>query len=290
MENKSFKEKQSRFREELSETYYRTKNDIDVPSFSSRDMREKRYTAKKGTVNKAKNRRKLNWKGKLAIAAAVGTITVGAIYTTNDIKESQNPPITVEQALKSGKSLNDLGINESIKNKINEIQKKVQNKEITNSELIELAPQIEALQFEVIKGKLSDKLKVEYNNIKLKINEDPKNGISGVTIKTKSNAIDEKIYRNKEFLSNGLTMSDDIVDFIYDIGDIQKLEKKIESKDIDRNKIINTYKDKIKNINEFATGEMSVDKEGNIEFKKTRVKDLEKENSKSDEGFEPGDE
>ena len=83
-----------------------------------------------------------------------------------DYRDSKNT-ITLEQALDNGKTLDDLGIDEDIQYRIENIEEKLADENLKNEEIIELSSKIESLQMDVIKSKLSEVLNVSPSDIKL---------------------------------------------------------------------------------------------------------------------------
>ena len=238
------------------------------------------YTASKGTMKKAK--RKVNWKNTCKLIGEIGLaglLAFGGYKACQEYNEykSQNTPITLEQAMKNGESLDELGIDKKIEKEIEDINNLLNKDEITNNEIIELSAKINNLQFDTIKTKLSNTLGVDEEDIK--VFTDIVN--NGETTEERIEIKGGKIYTNKDFFKNSDTMTEDISNFIKDIGKIQGLMGDIQNKNMDRRECLKKYKQVMKNLDNFAAGKMTIDDKGNISMDYTKVSELDKEETKA---------
>lgn len=253
-----------------------------IAEFMTKESKKQKetYTASKGTMKKAK--RKVNWKNTCKLIGEIGLaglLAFGGYKACQEYNEykSQNTPITLEQAMKNGESLDELGIDKKIEKEIEDINNLLNKDEITNNEIIELSAKINNLQFDTIKTKLSNTLGVDEEDIK--VFTDIVN--NGETTEERIEIKGGKIYTNKEFFKNSDTMTEDISNFIKDIGKIQGLMGDIQNKNMDRRECLKKYKQVMKNLDNFAAGKMTIDDKGNISMDYTKVSELDKEETKA---------
>lgn len=133
--------------------------EIKVPNTKRNELPQERYKIRKIERQKQIRRR-------LGIAALSGLLAFGGLQKYMDYRDSKNT-ITIEQALENGKTLDELGIDEDIKSRIENIEEKLADENLKNEEIIELSSKIESLQMDVIKSKLSKVLNVLPSDIKL---------------------------------------------------------------------------------------------------------------------------
>ena len=133
--------------------------EIKVPDIKRNELPCERYKIRK--IERQKQIRK-----RLGIAALAGLLAFGSLRAYMDYRDSKNT-ITLEQALDNGKTLDDLGIDEDIQYRIENIEEKLADENLKNEEIIELSSKIESLQMDVIKSKLSEVLNVSPSDIKL---------------------------------------------------------------------------------------------------------------------------
>ena len=253
-----------------------------IAEFMTKESKKQKetYTASKGTMKKAK--RKVNWKNTCKLIGEIGLaglLAFGGYKACQEYNEykSQNTPITLEQAMKNGESLDELGIDKKIEKEIEDINNLLNKDEITNNEIIELSAKINNLQFDTIKTKLSNTLGVDEEDIK--VFTDIIN--NGETTEERIEIKGGKIYTNKDFFKNSDTMTEDISNFIKDIGKIQGLMGDIQNKNMDRRECLKKYKQVMKNLDNFAAGKMTIDDKGNISMDYTKVSELDKEETKA---------
>ncbi len=91
----------------------------------------------------------------------------------------------------------------------------------------------------------------------------------------------KKVYTNRGGSEN--TISEEISDYIIQIANMKDKNKYIQFSDINRNDLINYYKDSILKTEQFAAMQMDKDEQGNIYMKVTKVGELNQENSASEE-------
>lgn len=243
--------------------------------------RQERYKSKKSNrqklIKKQKRQAIKKLKNKVIAYGLIGIMAFGGFKAYNEYKDSKNT-LTLEQALENGENLENLRINQEIANKIEELNTAI-NGDLTNEEIIKLAPEITNLQFEVAKTKVADTFNVDIDDVKLYSaakGEDEKACI----------CIEGKRYY-EETLSNKVfgvkTVSSDMADYVDAIAKMQEIEKQVLTGNINRDNLIEIYKETIEETSKFAAGKMEKDKNGNLIIEKTRVSELEEAKAKEKE-------
>ena len=261
-----YKSRSKQFRE----SYAVNMDELAVPKCMERGNRQERYTAPRGTVKRANKKPKRKLKKLLKRGLAIGTaclIAFGGYKAYSEYKDSQNT-LTLEQALENGETLDKLGIDRPIEEKLSKLEEIMQS-DLTNQELIELSDEMVDLQFDTIKTKLSNTLGIEEKDIKLYPREDEN---EGARVDIKGN-----IYTEKGIIEFENTISSDIANYIDEIGNMQTLQTKLEGGNFDRSDVIKAYTSVLKETSKFAAAEMKVDEKGNITLDKIRVSSLEKD-------------
>lgn len=223
--------------------------------------------------NKIRLRKPVRRIGKIALVLFIASGGYKAYNAYNE-NQKENTPITLTQALENGESLESLEIDNSIKNELEDIKEELGKEDISNSDIMKLAPKINELQFDTIKTKLANTLGEEESDITLHTGV-ASEGKTKESVEVKGG---EK-YTNKEFLKNENTISSEIANYIKEIGDMQDIMKELQEGDFERENILSKYKKLVKSTDQMAASKITVDKKGNIAVEYTRVKDL-KENDK----------
>lgn len=233
---------------------------------------QQRFTSKDNLREKSKQQRKQRVKKirlTLASITLAGLVGLGALgYKGVQNYQYQNSPITLAGALELGNTTEELGISQETAKQIEDLKLKLKYTnpdELLDEQITVLASQVESLQFDVIKSKISDKLEIKQEEIKLHPS-DPKNDTSAYIYDEKN----EKLYSAPQvFQKTGL--ADNIGNLINELGSIQYIadgNSKESNKDI--------YKDLISavnNIDQFAGAEISVN-DGKITVNYTKIKEL----------------
>ena len=222
----------------------------------SRDVKRRiRRSRKKAKLPKAVK--------KLLTAGLIGVMVFGGVKQYQEYKEQQNSRPSLEDVLDDNITLEKLGLDENIEDKIQEMkQKDIDN--LPNSELIKLPEEINELQLDIIKSKFSNMLETGEENIKVKqsmpnrveIYEDGKLD----TVFTEQDKIDEIL--TKIGIKDEKQISTEIGKYIYEIANMQRIMEVITNGDIDREAIIKACKKSIENADKFSAREMI--KDGNL--------------------------
>lgn len=242
--------------------------------FPVNDNRNKSRNNKNKKIIRPKQKRKRNYKGKIALigtlAAAIAGVAGYAIGTSN-----QTPTITSTTAVYTmGESPEELGINDEMFNKIQNIKSQLQNGDISNSDLISIAPDLYNLSLDVTQNKISKLFGVDPDDIKLNI----QGGETGNKSQT-LNVYDKgkkQTYYNKELGRTRSSMPKEISDLIIRINDMKNVMLDIQNSNLDRTKILSIYKDTIDKIDKFVPMELSFDEDSNIIANSINSKDIAK--------------
>lgn len=271
---------------------------VDVPSFMTRrqetseaQMRQQRFTASKedaAKMRKPTKNRKMKPRVKRIIGAVgavvlTSSIVLGGVGLHNsyaDYKQGNNP-ITLEQALENGQDLEALGMTEELQEKLEELQERMADENITNKEIIEIAPEINDLQFAILKTKIADKLEEseEFKGIRP--------GALTVEPEAHSNSNGErtqnaKIKMNKEVIFSGDEISDDIKDMILNTEKMRINVGNVNNESFNKDKYVKVFQGYLTDLEQFAAKEIKVEKDEktgelkSISTQETKVKDLAK--------------
>lgn len=193
----------------------------------------------------------------IVAAMAAGTIVIGGQMNNKE----QSNPITMEQALQSGASLEELAITPEMQSEIEEIQDRLNSSDIENisdSELRKLGLEIDNLQLnEIFKSKVGNALGVEPEQIEVSYR-----GASGpdesdsqekftITVKGEEGA-ELSTY-------TGNNIPEGMKDYIRNIGDVQSAIAKIDNGNFDKDSVLNTYKTAMDETSRFAAGKVKYD-------------------------------
>ena len=266
-------------RKEFIERYRADKNTIDsTVKISTEQARKQKKIVNKGKrkkkhkisrdvkrrIRRSRKKAKLpKAVKKLLTAGLIGVMVFGGVKQYQEYKEQQNSRPSLEDVLDDNITLEKLGLDENIEDKIQEMkQKDIDN--LPNSELIKLPEEINELQLDIIKSKFSNMLETGEENIKVKqsmpnrveIYEDGKLD----TVFTEQDKIDEIL--TKIGIKDEKQISTEIGKYIYEIANMQRIMEVITNGDIDREAIIKACKKSIENADKFSAREMI--KDGNL--------------------------
>lgn len=274
---------------------------VDVPSFMTRrqesreaQMRQQRFTASKedaAKMRKPTKNRKMKPKVKKIIGAVgavvlTSTLVLGGIGAHNSYAgyKQGNEPITLEQALENGQDLESLGMTEELQEKLEELQERMADENITNKEIIEIAPEINDLQFAILKTKIADKLEEseEFKGIRLgALTVEPEaysNSNGERTQNARIIAYEDTI--NEETIFSGDEISDDIKDMILNTEKMRINVGNVNNESFNKDKYVKAFQGYLTNLEQFAAKEIKVEKDEktgelkSISTQETKVKDL----------------
>ena len=249
-------------------------------------------TGKKTVINKPKVQQKQKFTGSrkkmiggLVAAIAAGTLAIG-IGANNAYQNSrpENQPITISQAIQSGDTAKSLGINEQDLQTLQNYQEALQNDDISNQELLDIATNIDGLQLNIIKSKVGNLLGVSPEKVKISATVNNPEELHE-TIKVTDEDYRTTIYSSRDLLDNVLggsnKISREMSEYIRGIADMQDFAYGIQAENFDRDEVIDRSQEELEKTSQFAAGEMQIDDRGNISIDMTKVKDI--NNEKDDE-------
>lgn len=263
-----------RYLRDSNKLSWKDRNDVIEAIEQSIKRQEAKKEKSKRKLKRSKQQKKAIFTGKLKrriMALGLSAVALLGGYGLYSQYQQQNEPITLEQALENGENLDSLGIDNNILLEMQDIEKMLEKGNLTNEEIISLAPRISGLQFDMVKTKLSNILGVPENEIKL-YTRPIEEGKTRETIKTSNG-----MYTNKDIFTYKNTIPSELSNYIKeDIGEMQDVMKKIQDGNINREEILEQYGEMIKNTSQLAASQMNVDEKGNITVEYTKVADLNK--------------
>ncbi len=225
-----------------------------------------------------------NMKGKifatLGLAAAL-MIGIGG-YTAYSMN-SNSQQVTLEEAIKSGKSVEDLGIDADTLTRIQNLETRLNATDIDVIELISIGKELEDLQLDVLKSKLAAEADVRKGDIKTEQQPAP----------TEDEDTREVILIGEDGVSDWSTLfergfSVEIEEYIKTIVNTQANNYYIEQGEFDKDAVINRFQNTLEKTSQFAAGDIDVEKDENgkitkINYTKTTVQDLKQQNIEHDD-------
>lgn len=214
-------------------------------------------------------------KGITAIGASALVLLSGGKAIANYV-DGQNTA-SLDDMLKHGETLKELGINEEIKTELDQIRQELsESGDLSNAELQKLSTKVSKLQENVLKTKLSSALNTD--NIIISYETDKDLGIT-----TQIKAGDEKyVSESVQTIFNGeQTMGQEIKDYIYNQNEVEDLAQSMTKEDINRGEIINRLNQAVNEIDKFAAGELELEENGDITLSYVRQSELNQENKEN---------
>lgn len=181
----------------------------------------------------------------------------------------------LNNAISSGETLETLGINGDIQANLQDLQQKMMSGNLTNQEIIQMAPRINNLCFDVSKSKLSNALGVREEGISFE--ENFEDGITRPKIVVET-AYSKDVYHEESILNKN-TFPKEISKEIEDIKAIQKIIQEVQNGNFNRDYVLNKYATILQDTENLAAsplklenGKIIVNEKGSQE-KETQEKD-----------------
>lgn len=181
----------------------------------------------------------------------------------------------LNNAISSGETLETLGINGDIQANLQDLQQKMMSGNLTNQEIIQMAPRINNLCFDVSKSKLSNALGVREEGISFE--ENFEDGITRPKIVVET-AYSKDVYHEESILNKN-TFPKEISKEIEDIKAIQKIIQEVQNGNFNRDYVLNKYATILQDTENLAAsplklenGKIIVNEKGSQE-KETQGKD-----------------
>ena len=251
-----------------------------------------RYTAKKGTARRAKERKKkTRLKLKVASLILAAGIGLGGITVTGSLNKEPEPTITQIQEM--GVSEENLGLEQDTLEMMErydeyfaDFNPKTAN--LTDNAVIEMIEDIRTLNFNVIKDKMADLRGVEREDVKLYYSFDKGDGNYYAIVK-----INEDQYGKRETYNNdygvlfGLGKEDtiprEIVNLIVQTGSYESIVNDLKADYITKVNAIKELEKLYRKISDIAVKDFSMDDKGNIELTDYETRENETDKNKTAE-------
>lgn len=253
---------------------------------------QERYTAKKGTARRAKERKKkprLNLKiASLILAAGIG---LGGITVTGSLNKEPEPTVTQMQEM--GVSEADLGLEQDTLEMMERYDEYFENFDpkttnLTDNDVIEMIEDIRTLNFNVIKDKMADLRGVERGDVKLYYNFNKGDGGYYTAVKINEDQYSKReIYNNDYGVLFGLgkedTIPQEIADLIVQIGSYESIVDDLKADHITKANAIRELEKLYRKISDIAVKDFSMDDKGNVELTDYEAKENKNEKDKTTE-------
>ena len=201
---------------------------------------------------------------KITSLLASGLVVFSVARPLIEYIDSKNV-VSLDEALKYGETtLEELGITEEIKDELDYIKETLKKvKDLSNSQLQELAIRINKLQGKVLRSKVADAFNVNPEEVRTRIRYDNTKQVD---------IIGEQ--ENEEYKSFDVDENFEI--YIYYEDFFKDLVKSMPYKDFDRLEIKSRLEEITTRIDEFAAGKIIISNEGELIWKGTRQSEIEK--------------
>lgn len=227
------------------------------------DPNEK-YIIKRDKVRMEQARRREHLsklKRRIAVILFAGGVAFGSIAGYNAYKEAKDKNITQEE-----ETIESLGLNQELMDRMEDINERLNNDNISDTELMKLAEEVNNLQFDVTKAKLAHTLNVQADDIKL------------YSIPVENGVVERVQVTGKEMYSKATTnqisygtpkaphntISHDIANQIHDIAEMKRTVGDLKWGKWDRKELIERCQTSMNETEKFALIQMKVDKDNNI--------------------------
>ncbi len=224
---------------------------------------------KKRVLKKAASKKKMTFKGKataIGLAALITVGGIGALRAYTGYKENSRP-ITLEQALKIGKTSNGLNIDEDTLETIQDLDTRLQSSNIDVEELIEIGEDLEALQLDIVKSKIAEEAGISQENVKVYSKIADRNDPTVETIDIEREYSTDKIPEH--------IIPKQVEKYIATIANTQVNNNNVRSGEFNKEKVINRYQKTLETTSEFAAGNLTIEFKEEDGEKTEEVKDME---------------
>ena len=186
----------------------------------------------------------------LSAIAAVSGVTYAM---AKNFKPQENK--TLNNAIASGETLETLGIDGDIQANLNDLQEKMIAGNLTNQEIIQMAPQINNLCFDVSKSKLSNALGVKEQGISFE--EKFEDGIIRPKIIVKT-GYSTDIYQEEGILNKN-TFPKEISTEIKNMKTIQSIIQEVQNGNFNRDYVLKKYAEILQDTENLAASPLKLE-------------------------------
>ena len=248
------------------------KNNINQENVS----KQERYTCKTRKLSKRQKQAK-RMRKKISAFLTIGLLAFGS-YGAKQYYDDNFKSVHLNEALRSGETLEGLGLTDEIVEDLERIKQTLKVKEnLSKDQILKLGEDIEDCELSIIHEKVNNAV-----DKKGKVTVVPRNGngYSSITVEREN---DKDVY-NEQDMFKGYGV--EIGNYIEGIASIQNTTENYKNDQIDRNEILEVYEGSLEKAERFASSKITVKEKGKMDFYKTTKATLENEKVASieDEG------
>jgi len=248
------------------------KNNINQRNVS----KQERYTCKTRKLSKRQKQAK-RMRKKISAFLTIGLLAFGS-YGAKQYYDDNFKSVHLNEALRSGETLERLGLTDEIVEDLERIKQTLKVKEnLSKDQILKLGEDIEDCELSIIHEKVNNAV-----DKKGKVTVVPRNGNgnSSITVEREN---DKDVY-NEQDMFKGYGV--EIGNYIEGIASIQNTTENYKNDQIDRNEILEVYEGSLGKAERFASSKITVNEKGKMDFYKTTKATLENEKVASieDEG------
>ncbi|MBS5858198.1 MAG: hypothetical protein ACLTKT_02885 [Clostridia bacterium] len=248
------------------------KNNINQKNVS----KQERYTCKTRKLSKRQKQAK-RMRKKISAFLTIGLLAFGS-YGAKQYYDDNFKSVHLNEALRSGETLEGLGLTDEIVEDLERIKQTLKVKEnLSKDQILKLGEDIEDCELSIIHEKVNNAV-----DKKGKVTVVPRNGNgnSSITVEREN---DKDVY-NEQDMFKGYGV--EIGNYIEGIASIQNTTENYKNDQIDRNEILEVYEGSLEKAERFASSKITVNEKGKMDFYKTTKATLENEKVASieDEG------
>lgn len=248
------------------------KNNINQRNVS----KQERYTCKTRKLSKRQKQAK-RMRKKISAFLTIGLLAFGS-YGAKQYYDDNFKSVHLNEALRSGETLEGLGLTDEIVEDLERIKQTLKVKEnLSKDQILKLGEDIEDCELSIIHEKVNNAV-----DKKGKVTVVPRNanGNSSITVEREN---DKDVY-NEQDMFKGYGV--EIGNYIEGIASIQNTTENYKNDHIDRDEILEVYEGSLEKAERFASSKITVNEKGKMDFYKTTKATLENEKVASieDEG------
>lgn len=268
-------------REEFVKQYRREVKPIDPNSFDTKAKQDRararnkaiereRYSAKKGTMARAKKRKRRirNSIVTLILASAVG---IGGLTVVGHLRGEKESPNITQIAMENAVRADDLGISEDTMEKFKKYDEFFSNFDkndtLTDEMVLAMSNEIEGMNYAVVKEKMANLLNEDVENIKLHYSFEKSDGkfLTTITV-NEDNITKEQIFTGNRnlIMPDSNTIPTSVENVITQLNDFENLNSDLKEDKITKVNAVKKLQKLYKNIADIASSEFLKDEKGNI--------------------------
>lgn len=239
------------------------KNNINQRNVS----KQERYTCKTRKLSKRQKQAK-RMRKKISAFLTIGLLAFGS-YGAKQYYDDNFKSVHLNEALRSGETLEGLGLTDEIVEDLERIKQTLKVKEnLSKDQILKLGEDIEDCELSIIHEKVNNAV-----DKKGKVTVVPRNGNgnSSITVEREN---DKDVY-NEQDMFKGYGV--EIGNYIEGIASIQNTTENYKNDQIDRNEILEVYEGSLEKAERFASSKITVNEKGKMDFYKTTKATLENE-------------